>query len=511
MRPCASGKRRLAVHTLLAAVGVLLLTARAHAKKRENWFEVTSPHFVVVSNAGEKAARRTALQFEQIRAVFREVLPDDARRSSPTITVLALKNEASLRWLIPQYWKGYHARPAGIFSHRLNQFYIALDLSAPGTNPYTTIYHEYFHALTTPYLRDLPTWLAEGLADFYANTEIGRSEASVGLPDQKLIDELRQEQPVSFDTLLRVDHSSPYYNDGRKTMLFHAESWALTDYLIVADHGAHRRALTNYIAEIRRGASPVGTARAEFGDLGDLKTRVLEYMRCWPLDHLRPTVQARLADSDLAARPITEAEADVYRSGFLAVQGQPERAIPLLRLVIAQNPSSALAQRNLALALFFADRPDEAIAAATHAIAVNPHDAVSRYIRAYFSFQGTMLKPNPEMESDLRAAIAADPNFSPPYAFLAAYLAAQAVHLDDAQQDARKAVSLDPGNSMYQLTLAKVLGRMKRYGESHAAVLRAREDAINSSDQQAADAFLGFLERQTSDRHKAELTSGSRP
>jgi len=483
----------------------------SRAKKSDVWVEVRSPHFIVVSNAGEKAARRTAIQFEQIRTVFLEVLTKGTARESPTITVLALKNERSLQSLIPEYWEGYHARPAGIFSHRLGQFYIALNLSAPGANPNSTIYHEYFHALSTPYLPDLPAWLAEGLADFYAGTQIRGSEASVGLSDPASIEELKSATPLPFATLFQVDHASPFYNLGGKTLLFHAESWAVADYLIIADHGAHRQSLFDYISDLKRGASPVDAARTEFGDLARLQTRVFEYMRGWPLDHLWAAVPASLQDSDLAVNTISEADANVYLGGFLAVHGQPHRAIPILEQAVADSPSSALAQRNLAIALFFSARREEALAVATRAIAIDPHDAITRYIRAYCSFHGTMLQPNSELEDDLRTAIAANPDFAPPYAFLAAYLAGQATHIDQAYEYARRAVAIDPADSMYQLTLAKVLGRMRRYSESHTAAVRARACASDASDQHAAGLFLTFLERQSANSREAQLTSGSRP
>jgi len=454
---------------------------------------VRSPHFIIISNAGEKRARHTAIQFEQIRAVFREVsIPEEAGPTA-VIPVLALKNEQSLRLLIPQFWKGDHARPAGIFSHRLGQFYIALDLNAPGPNPYTAIYHEFFHSLTTPYIPGLPAWLAEGLADFYGATEIDRAEASVGLPDEGMIGELKARPLLPFPALFQVDHSSPYYNDRDKQLLFHAESWAVTDYLMVGDHGAHRHLLFDYIARIKDGAGALAAARAEFGDLARFETEVTQYMRCWPLDHLHAPAPAPLPGSELSAREISQADADVYRGGFLAVEGQRGRAVSLLKRAIKENPSSALAYQNLTLALFFAARKAEALDAASRTIALNSKDGIAHYIRAYFSFQGTMLQRNPQMEADLRAAIAADRGFAPPYAFLAAYLTAQGSDLADAYTYARRSVSLVPSSSMYQLVLAKVLGRMDRLTESRRAALIARAQADDSADRAAADSFLAFL------------------
>ncbi len=60
----------LATVTLELSVPGPLIGAIGAADKQDIWFEVRSPHFTVVSNAGEKVARRTAGDLERIRAVF---------------------------------------------------------------------------------------------------------------------------------------------------------------------------------------------------------------------------------------------------------------------------------------------------------------------------------------------------------------------------------------------------------------------------------------------------------
>src|SRR5207245_6890493 len=61
------------------------------------WVEVRSPNFIVVSNTGEGQARKTAVQFEQVRSLFRESLAYANKSTSPVITILAVKDENSLR------------------------------------------------------------------------------------------------------------------------------------------------------------------------------------------------------------------------------------------------------------------------------------------------------------------------------------------------------------------------------------------------------------------------------
>jgi len=53
----------------------LLLTlaisfAKSTGAQANDWIEVRTPHFIIVSNAAEDEARNAALQFERMRAVF---------------------------------------------------------------------------------------------------------------------------------------------------------------------------------------------------------------------------------------------------------------------------------------------------------------------------------------------------------------------------------------------------------------------------------------------------------
>jgi hypothetical protein len=100
----------------LTALALLLcLALPSFGAKHENWVEVRSPNFVVVSDAGEKQARKTALQFEQIREVFRTSLAVASNHPSPVITILALKDEQSMKELLPDYWTKGHSHPGGLF------------------------------------------------------------------------------------------------------------------------------------------------------------------------------------------------------------------------------------------------------------------------------------------------------------------------------------------------------------------------------------------------------------
>lgn len=198
----------------------LFVASLCHARKHEPWIEVRTPNFIVVSSAGEKQANKAALQLEEIRAVFKQSLKIANTYPTPALTVLVVKDEDSMRELLPEYWAKGHAHPAGLFVGRMNQFFAVLASEARGMNPYEGFYHEYYHHLTTPYFPNLPLWLSEGLAGYYAHTETDDKRVIMGEADPILLSVLKTQALIPLKVLLKVDRSSPYYNEQNKTSCF---------------------------------------------------------------------------------------------------------------------------------------------------------------------------------------------------------------------------------------------------------------------------------------------------
>jgi len=120
----------------LGVVALAVLGPAAAAAGPAPWVEVKTPTFTVVSDAGEKEARRVALQFEQMQALLRELWPWARFDSSRPIT-----------------WeqKG-RAHPVGIFAERPDRNWVALrtdaalrEADAEWENPHLVVFHEYVH------------------------------------------------------------------------------------------------------------------------------------------------------------------------------------------------------------------------------------------------------------------------------------------------------------------------------------------------------------------------------
>jgi len=507
--------KRFLPAALSFAIMVTIPSARA---KDEKWVEARSPHFIVVSNAGAQQAKNTANQFEQIRETFQRSFVFTKDRPTPTITILAAKDENTLRELLPEFWavKG-HTHPAGIFIDAAYQLAIAVQLFGEGENPFQSVYHEYYHSLTMPYFPGLPVWLSEGLADFYGNSKVSDKTATLGMPSEELIYVLHQQPLIPLGTLFRVDHSSPYYNEGSKASIFYAESWALTHYLMLGDKQAHRQNLTAYLDALGHGVSQEDAAAKAFGDLGKLQKALEAYIGSAAYYEIQMPAPSKLPENNIQVRPISEAEADAYKGGFLTLHGQYKEAEPLVHGAAQLDPKLALAQQNLAIFYYLQNKPADARAALSAAIDLDPKNALTRFLRAQLSSRESSLERNEEsVEGDLRAAVAADPNFAPPYGLLAMYLATKGQQLPEALEFGKKGVMLEPGNISYQMAVAQVLARMGNYDQAWAIAMRARANTIDPNNKANADQFIEYLRQvkdspATNGRFEVSVDSGGTP
>ena len=152
------------------ALLLLLVSTRAGARDAPAWVEVRSPHFSVVTDAGEREGRRLADQFERMRWVFQTLFPKANVDPIAPIVVIAVKNQKGMQALEPEaYLAKGQLTIAGLFLRAPDKNYILARTDVEGEHPYSTVYHEYTHLeLGT---EGMPLWLNEGLAEFFQNTD----------------------------------------------------------------------------------------------------------------------------------------------------------------------------------------------------------------------------------------------------------------------------------------------------------------------------------------------------
>lgn len=501
----APGIVRRFPHLVLSAA----LFALPHPATADNWVEVKSPNFWVVSDAGDKRAREVAREFEEIRVVFRTAfteLTDDPRIP---ILVVAAKNEKSFRELLPQYWEREGPKPAGVFFKGVDKHFVAMRLDAKREQRYRTIYHEYFHLLLNLNVRRLPVWLNEGLAEFWEQTDIRKNRVVMGTPNNNHLRYLTRVSMMPLQTLLSMQ-SNPHASDPDRVGVFYAQAWALTHMLMVGDEtGTRRDGLGRYITLMNDGADPVSAFERVFGDIFELDTNLRRYVTLPRMNGLRMDVEIRVDDKSFARTELTEARALAVRGNFLTSGARPELGLPLLEKALALEPASTIALESMGFYHFNKGNRSEAAEWFARAAEADSTSYLSHYYRARLA-ESRGAQGVEELREALRQTIELNPDFAAAHADLGRHYASSGIRLDVAYGLARNAVELEPDNAWYWINMGRILLEMEKLDEARTASEEAASVARTEQSRRMVDQFVDAIAHRTSASDVATATSPTR-
>jgi hypothetical protein len=321
--------RSLALFLLLAGAAA---GARA-GEKPAAWTEVRSPHFVTLSDGGEPMARRAAEEFEKVRAAFgQRVYQFRLDGETPTI-ILALKSESSMKKLLPEFWaKRGGMRPDGVFFHashqgpdqaeQKNYAVVRMDLDEGARH---VVFHEYVHELTRlNYKRPLPSWLNEGIAEFYGNCEVNGLDVTVGRADPDTGFYLRRHAMIPMPELLGPEAMNKAFGNAIYAHLFYSQSWLLTHYLIFGKGMGSGERLNQYVDLVVSGADPVESFVQTFGDLKTVQNELYAYLEQKSLPAFKIRLPESFAQMQFVPRQLTPEETAAALAAFHSATPQKE-------------------------------------------------------------------------------------------------------------------------------------------------------------------------------------------
>lgn len=473
----------------LLLLGTALTSAR---DKTENWVEVRSPHFTVITNSSEKQGRRVADQFERMRSVFHVAFPKLQIDPGAPIIVLAIKDERDFKALEPEaYLARGSLKLGGLFLRAPDKNYVLMRLDAEGEHPYAVVYHEYTHLLTSKAAEWMPLWLNEGLAEFYQNSEIREKEVSLGEPSGENLLWLRQNRLLPLATLFTVDEKSPYYHEENKGSIFYAESWALVHYIQIKDHQDKMNRMGQYAELLMQKVDPVTAATRAFGDLKQLQSALESYIRQGSFNYFKMMTTIEVDDSAFKVQALTLVQADAVRADFLAYNQRTADAQALLNHVLQEDPKNVSAQETLGFMEFREGHFEEARKRYAEAVHLDSQNFLAHYYYAAISMTGAPdAADDAEVESSLRAAIRLNPSFAPTYDRLATFLGMRRRDLDEARLMGVAAVSLEPANIGYRITVANIFLEMDQAKNAVQVLGYATKMAKTQDEIQLVDHLL---------------------
>lgn len=466
-----------------AVVFFLLLAARnlAASDSPPRWLEIHSAHFDVLTDDSERQARHVAAQLEQMRTVFRTLIPHP-EDDGPPIIVLALKDRKSFQSLEPSaYLAKNQLDLSGIFLRAPDKNYILLRLDAEGTHPFSAIYHEYTHFILSK-SQWLPLWLNEGLAEFYQNTDIRQKEALLGQGSTDDILFLRRTPLLPLATLFAVDYTSPYYHDEQKGSIFYSESWALTHFLIFNDREKDTDHLHDYAVALNHNEDPVTAAQHAFGDLKLLQKQLEAYIQQSSFSLFKVSVAATVDESTLHAIPLPTPDADAIRADVLVFNNRQKEAAALLDTVLREDPKNARAHETMGYLKFSGGDLQAARQWYTEAVQLDSHSYLAHYYFAVMSMQADSATLPEAIEASLLASIKLNPDFAPSYDALAQFYAMHHEKLEDAHLLNLHAIQLEPENFSYRLSAAQVLIEAQQFPDAIDILKSAEKLAKNPAE-----------------------------
>lgn len=481
-------------------VWLLALVSSGSLRAADSWLEIRTPHFTVSSNAGEKEARRIANQFEEIRAVFHSAFP--ALRVDPgePLLIIAVKNEDSLKVLLPDYWTTKdRAHPAGLYLPRRDESFAILrtDVTGSAENAYHSLYHEYTHAIMRLNFNGLPVWLNEGLAELYGNTVVDDSETDVGRVSHAQLALLQRSSFIPLEQLMNADVRSPLYNERDRASIFYAESWAIVHYLTFDPEASKQNYLNQYFKaweETRDGAE---AARQAFDDLKKFESRVEGYSRQTAFYYQRRKPEAHLSPDDLVVRSLSPAEVLVLQADFLQHTNHMPEARQMLRQALEMEPNLASAHACIGFDSFTQYNNDEAEKEFKQAADLDPKNfRVFFYLaevtdrKAGYSTQST-----PQIIEYLEKTVQLNPNFAPAYAFLSVAYRQPPPAKEKALDAAHQANRLEPTVMAYAVDIGNAYIALDRVPEARTVSISLSKIASTPQDKAIAQSFAKRLAR----------------
>lgn len=442
-------------HVGLVAL-VAFVSSLAYAGEPQ-WVEVKSPHFSVISDAGDKRAREVAIRFEQMRAVFGALLTKATVNMPVPLQILAFRNSKEMRQFVP-LWHGKPTEDSGLFLSGDDCNYILIDLSAE--NAWPAVFHEYGHLLlhgnTTAHFAP---WFDEGFAEYFSTITVTGKEADVGKPSQNDFEVLRDTGWLRVVDLFRVQQNSSVYNEsGNHRNAFYAESWLMVHYLydtrtlpkaavffqLLYDNNlpvdeASRQAFGMTTAEWDK------TLRQYFG-----RNQFLYYKLPTP-PGIETTGYTVLSLDPMASKTVL---ADIHAHS----PDYSDKAIAEFQEVLAVQPNNPAALRGLGYGYLRKRDFAHAREYFDRAAQLNTNDPRVLYYSALLLNEQKRMADHDDaehMKDLLERSIALDPAFADAYNLLAfAYRGLG--RDDDALNAMTKAISINPGNYGYRINLAEI-------------------------------------------------------
>jgi tetratricopeptide (TPR) repeat protein len=442
------------------------------------WRLARSDHFEVYCQTNDQEARAILGWFEQLRAFFEQQGGWRRERSGTgkaTVRVIVFASEQEYQPYRPRATSDAYYATTGSLN------YIVMGASDPGK--FALAAHEYAHLALNASGLELPLWLNEGMAEFFATLRIKEHSTELGGTIESRIHALQRRSWIPLRDLLVLTKETQRSEDRAQADVFYSESWALAEMLMLGpDYAA---GFPRFIARMSARMAGAEAFALVYGKTLDALTRDLGR---WVNRANLPTIElppAPAAALSMDVSGVPTAASRMVLAELLLASGEFERAETSLNALARDEPDTAEVFVTLGTIALHKGDAESARKAWKRAMDLGISDPNLCYQYAILA-DNAGLAPA-EIRAALERTVALDPGFDDARYKLALIEKGEG-HYEAAVRDlkAMRAVS-DARAFAYWLALADSFNELDRRDAALDAARQAREHAATATERRRAD------------------------
>lgn len=202
-----------------------LFVALVSPGRADDWLELRTPHFTVVSEASEAKTREWAIEFELFRRAMAMVMPVDPSTVEP-VTLALFRSDRRLRPFKPVE-QGKPAKVAGFFARPPGRNLIAVSIEGARDDVRELVFHEGVHWHLAASARPRPLWLEEGLAQVFGNFRLNGNAFVVGALRPESMRHVTVAKPMPFTQIMELGSIAYNGKHADQAALFYHQSWVM--------------------------------------------------------------------------------------------------------------------------------------------------------------------------------------------------------------------------------------------------------------------------------------------
>jgi TPR repeat protein len=483
---------------------LLLLALLGETPPTPQWLEISAPpsRVRVVTDSGEKAGRKAALQIAQFDRALQKRFPWIKGVDETPLIVFASADEVMVRSMAPDTtdaekdnaFSSYLAGPA--------QHTGALRTDLPETADKDRSPTRGFYRGRATFLversfgRAAPLWLTRGLAAFLSDTVVKEKEVQVGRMTAANGDGSFQSAPAAAE----------FFREGRVAdRRFDAQSGLFVHYLLAGDNGRNAGALEALLQALAAN-EPAASTQAALAKVTALYAGFPKYLAAKKFQPLKLPADASLTPAGLNARSLPLVEALMLRAEVLFDLNRPVDARGLLREVKAADPTLARPLEIEAVLYEREQRSAESRKAIEAAIQLGSKNASLYYRLAQLQWSRAMAKP---LLLSVSKLLETARELSPQDASTLSYLAEVQGDLGlfpPALDNAQRGAAAAPADVYAQMALARAQWNAKQTDAALVTAKKALVLAKLATQKQRVQDFQAFAAK-----NKRAQAAGTKP